>query len=175
MRRDLDGGTDPINRIAARAPDWPNEDRSSEVSPDEDRSSASVPAGETRALLHYWNDSWPLHADKCPCDVDFVDFLEEQAVADATIFHFGTGAHHHVGLRLAGNGGNNAVLGVTAAPREYEAYIRLAIERPEISRRYKVEFGDIYLTEPRLLPPGARRNRAAGRHLQEPVAVSPGG
>ena len=103
-------------------------------------------------MLHYWDDNWDLRPADCPCDVDFVDFLEEHRITDASIFHFGTGGHHFVGLRMAENGSNNAVLGVTAAPREYQAYIRLAIERPEVSRRYKVEFGDIYLTEPRLLP-----------------------
>ena len=103
-------------------------------------------------MLHYWNDNWALRPEECPCDVDFTEFLEERSIDDASIFHFGTGGHHHVGIRLAETGSRNAVLGITAAPVEYEAYVKLAIERPEVSRRYKVEFGDIYLTEERLLP-----------------------
>lgn len=44
------------------------------------------------------------------------------------------------------------MLGITAAPREHESYVRLAIARPEIARAYKVLFGDVYQLDGRLLP-----------------------
>ena len=75
-----------------------------------------------------------------------------RAFKDATIFHFGTGSHHILGLRTAENGSNNAVLGITASPGEYEAYIKLLIEKPRLGATYKAYFGDIYQLDPRLLP-----------------------
>jgi hypothetical protein len=103
-------------------------------------------------MLHEWDAAWDLDEDQCPCDVHFVEFLEAEGVRDASIFHFGTGAHHHVGIRNARNGSNNAVLGITCSRGELDAYVDLAIERPEISRSYKVIFGDIYVLDGRLLP-----------------------
>jgi SAM-dependent methyltransferase len=103
-------------------------------------------------MLNEWDAVWDLHEDQCPCDVHFVAFLEAQEIANASIFHFGTGAHHHVGIRTAQNGDGNAVLGITASRGEFDAYVKLALERPEISRSYKVLFGDIYILEERLLP-----------------------
>ena len=69
-----------------------------------------------------------------------------------TIYHFGTGTHHIVGLTQAANGSDNVVFGITASIVEYEAYIKLANERPQLSKYYLAYFGDIYLTNPRLLP-----------------------
>lgn len=104
------------------------------------------------AKMNYYTDSWPLVPDICPCDVHFTEFLEERAIKNASVFHFGTGAHHHVGIRCAENGSNNAVLGITASVGEEEAYVKLAVERPEVSRAYKCFFGDIYMLDGRLLP-----------------------
>ncbi len=103
-------------------------------------------------MLHFWDAYWDLRTKECPCDVHFTDWLEEAGVKGATIFHFGTGGHHHLGLRIAEVGSDNAVWGITAAPAEYETYIKLAIEQPEVARLYKVFFGDIYQLERRLLP-----------------------
>jgi len=103
-------------------------------------------------MLQVWNDAWELSEDQCPCDVHLVEFLEAQPVRDAAIFHFGTGAHHHVGVRCATNGSGNSVLGITASRGEYEAYMDLVTERPEVSRSYKAWFGDIYLLDRKLLP-----------------------
>lgn len=103
-------------------------------------------------MLNEWDAVWDLHEDQCPCDVQFVEFLDAQGVSNASIFHFGTGAHHHVGIRTAQNARNNAVLGITASRGEHDAYVRLVLERPDISRTYKVLFGDIYVLDARLLP-----------------------
>ncbi len=103
-------------------------------------------------MLHYWDAVWDLHEDQCPCDVHFVEFLETQGIANISIFHFGTGGHHYVGIRNAQNGSNNAVLGITCSRGEFDAYVNLSIEKPRVSRLYKVLFGDIYVLEERLLP-----------------------
>jgi hypothetical protein len=109
------------------------------------------PAGEA-AKLHFWNDSWELREADCPCDVHFVEWLDEKRITDAAIYHFGTGAHHHVGIECAKPHRRNAVLGITAAPQEYQRYIELSIARPEVLRYYNAVFGDIYLLNERLLP-----------------------
>jgi hypothetical protein len=103
-------------------------------------------------MLHFRDESWDLNAEVCPCDVQFLEFLEERGIRDAAIFHFGTGNHHLVGIRNAENGSNNAVLGITASPPEHESYVKLAIANPRISHTYKVVFGDIYQLDARLLP-----------------------
>lgn len=102
--------------------------------------------------MNYYTDRWPLMIDMCPCDVHFTDYLEARGIKNSTIFHFGSGEHHHVGMRSFENGLNNAVLGITASVEEEAAYVKLAIENPKLSKSYKCFFGDIYLLEPRLLP-----------------------
>ncbi len=102
--------------------------------------------------MNYYTDGWPLLVEMCPCDVHFTEFLEAKNIRNASIFHFGTGTHHHVGIRCAENGSNNVVLGITASTQEIEAYTKLAIEKPKLSRSYKAFFGDIYLLDARLLP-----------------------
>lgn len=103
-------------------------------------------------VLDLWKDPWPLDVRQCPCDVHLTDWLKQEQVANASLFHFGTGDHHHVGKTQAMNGSGNAVLGVTATKPEYDSYIDLVIANPEIGKRYKVLFTDIYQLEPRLLP-----------------------
>lgn len=90
--------------------------------------------------------------DICPCDVHFNDWADEQTLTDKTIYHFGTGTHHVVGLRQAENGSGNRVFGITASVEEYEAYIKLATEKPHMAKAYIAYFGDIYLSNARLLP-----------------------
>jgi hypothetical protein len=102
--------------------------------------------------LNIWDDHWDFRPEDCPCDVDFVAWLDAQAIRDAAIFHFGTGGHHHVGIECARPERENHVLAITAAPREHEAFVRLAIARPEVLRYYTALFGDIYLLNERLLP-----------------------
>jgi hypothetical protein len=103
--------------------------------------------------MNIWDVNWFLDEKQCPCDVHFLEYLEREKIVGASIFHFGTGGHHVVGIRTAENGSNNAVLGITASPQEYNDYIKLVIERPEIGRTYKAFFGDIYQLDSRLLPP----------------------
>lgn len=106
----------------------------------------------TSSGLHFWDASWDLRPAECPCDVDLVDWLDINRIVDGAIYHFGTGAHHHVGIECAKPERRNAVLGITASPQEYEAFVALAIARPEVLRHYNAVFGDIYLLNRKLLP-----------------------
>lgn len=95
---------------------------------------------------------WKLRRDDCPCDLDFLDWIAEGDLRGQAIFHFGTGEHHVVGLESARSGRDNVVIGVTASPREHDAFVKMARNDPELTKRYTVIFGDIYNTNPRLLP-----------------------
>jgi hypothetical protein len=44
------------------------------------------------------------------------------------------------------------VFGITASTVEYDAFIKLAMDRPQLMKNYLAYFGDIYLMNPRLLP-----------------------
>jgi len=103
-------------------------------------------------MLNFWDATWALDERLCACDVYFAEYLEQKSVKGASIFHFGTGSHHILALRNAQSGANNAILGITASPGEYEAYIKLLIENPRLGATYKAYFGDIYQLDPRLLP-----------------------
>jgi hypothetical protein len=102
--------------------------------------------------LNYWNATWSLDEAQCPCDVHFLEYLKQKQAHNAAIFHFGTGNHHIVGLKTAEDGANNAVLGITASPQEYDDYMELLIQNPRLGQTYKAYFGDIYQLDPRLLP-----------------------
>jgi len=104
------------------------------------------------AKLLFWDDSWDLREKECPCDVHFIEWLDREKITGSAIYHFGTGNHHHVGIECARESRRNSVLGITAAPQEYQKYIELAIARPEVLRYYNAVFGDIYLLNPKLLP-----------------------
>lgn len=103
-------------------------------------------------VLNIWDDHWDFRPEDCPCDVDFVAWLDAEKIRDSAIFHFGSGGHHHVGIECARPERENHVLAITAAPREHEAFVRLAMARPELLRFYTAVFGDIYLLNERLLP-----------------------
>jgi hypothetical protein len=100
--------------------------------------------------MNYWGEKWDLHVEMCPCDVHINEWVEAQKLSGKTIYHFGTGTHHIVGRRQAELG--NSVLAITASKEEYEAYLALVTENARIAKSYIAYFGDIYLTNPRLLP-----------------------
>ena len=102
--------------------------------------------------MNYWTDKWDLHEDVCPCDVQFNDWVEREKLTGKAIYHFGTGTHHVVGRVQATNGSGNTVFAITASIEEYEAYIKLVSENPQVARNYLAYFGDIYLTNAELLP-----------------------
>jgi hypothetical protein len=102
--------------------------------------------------MNYWTDKWDLHEDVCPCDVHFNHWVEDQKLKNKTIYHFGTGTHHVIGVKQAENGSGNVVFAITASKEEYQAYIDLVTERAQVTKSYLAYFGDIYLTNPRFLP-----------------------
>jgi hypothetical protein len=102
--------------------------------------------------LNYWDATWSLDEAQCPCDLHFVEYLAQKGASNAVIFHFVTGNHHIVGLKMAENGSNCAVLGITASPQEYDDYVELLIKNPRLGHTYKAYFGDIYQLDARLLP-----------------------
>lgn len=102
--------------------------------------------------MHFWDAYWGLRVAECPCDVHFVEWLRARGIKDSTIYHFGSGGHHYVGVECAKDGNRNVVLSVTASPQEYDDYVKLLIERPEVSKSYLCYFGDIYTVNARLLP-----------------------
>lgn len=103
--------------------------------------------------MHFWDAYWGLHVEQCPCDVHFIEWLRERGIEGATIYHFGSGGHHLVGVECAKDGRHNVVMSITAAPQEYDDYVKLLIEKPEVSKSYMCYFGDIYTVNAQLLPP----------------------
>ncbi len=106
----------------------------------------------TAAVMNTWDVYWGLRVSECPCDVHFVEWLEENGVSGKTIYHMGSGGHHYVGVRCAEPELDNRVLSITASTPEYEAFIKLAKEQPALLHHYTCYFGDIYTSHADLLP-----------------------
>ena len=102
--------------------------------------------------LHIYKDNWPFMEEVCPCDAHLMDFVADRNIRNATIYHFGTGGHHLVGLRCLEDGRNNSVFGITASPSEYDEYVKLVIANPKLAKPYLAYFGDIYMLNEKLLP-----------------------
>lgn len=102
--------------------------------------------------MNYWGEQWGLHPDICPCDVHLNEWIEANGIANKTIYHFGTGTHHIVGRRQAELGTGNVVFAITASKEEYETYLSLVMDNAPVAKTYLAYFGDIYLTNARLLP-----------------------
>jgi hypothetical protein len=103
-------------------------------------------------MLNTWDKFWGPHFEQCPCDLHFVEWLEASAIRNQSIYHFGSGGHHYVGIRCAEPHLNNAVLSITASLPEFGSWVQLAKNRPELTKTYCCYFGDIYTTNPKLLP-----------------------
>jgi len=100
--------------------------------------------------MNYWTDKWDLDENVCPCDVHFNSWVADQKLKDKTIYHFGTGTHHVVGIKQAER--KNRVFAITASKEEYESYIALVTENSGVAKNYLAYFGDIYLSNPKNLP-----------------------
>src|SRR5436190_1399979 len=100
--------------------------------------------------MNFWDAEWPLIVEVCPCDVHFNEWVAKQKLKGKTIYHFGTGTHHVVGIEQARR--NNRVFAITASKQEYEAYVKLVTENAPVAKNYLAYFGDIYLSNPALLP-----------------------
>ena len=102
--------------------------------------------------MNYWTDKWDLDVSLCPCDSHFNDWVAKNKIKNKLIYHFGTGTHHVIGVKQATNKSGNAVLAITASKEEYDAYIELSTNKAQVTKNYLAYFGDIYLTNPKLLP-----------------------
>lgn len=102
--------------------------------------------------MNYWDSKWDLNVEVCPCDVHFNDWVAKQRLRNKLIYHFGTGTHHVIGIKQAASKAGNTIFAITASKGEYDTYIELSTKQPQVARNYLAYFGDIYLTNPRLLP-----------------------
>ncbi len=102
--------------------------------------------------LNDWDGFWGLRVADCPCDVHFVEWLEDNGVTGKTIFHFGSGGHHYVGIRCAEPELHNPVLSINASTPDYDAFMKLAKAQPELLFWYSCYFADIYTTNAALMP-----------------------
>lgn len=95
---------------------------------------------------------WNLNPQTCPPDLDFIEYIENDMPEESfQIFHMGCGLHHTVGL-WAARKVNAYVRSISITPPEIEEYIRLATSYPNLNAHYLVDFGDIHLYPPVLLP-----------------------
>ena len=95
---------------------------------------------------------WKLDKDRCPCNFEFVEYLKRSRTEGKTIFHFGTGGHHIVGLENQEFTVPNEVIGITASAPEYQTYIQFVLKDRALSKYYKVLFVDIYTLAANTLP-----------------------
>jgi hypothetical protein len=102
--------------------------------------------------MNYWTDKWDLDVKVCPCDKHFNDWIASKKLKNKLIYHFGTGTHHLVGIKQAINKSGNVVFAITASKEEYDSYIELSTQRAKVTKSYLAYFGDIYLTNEKLLP-----------------------
>jgi hypothetical protein len=102
--------------------------------------------------MNYWDAKWDLQVDVCPCDVQFNEWVAKKKLRNKLIYHFGTGTHHVIGIKQAQNGSGNVVFAITASKEEYDSYIELVAKNAKVSKSYLAYFGDVYLSNPRLLP-----------------------
>lgn len=89
-------------------------------------------------------DGWPYQPDKCPCDDQFIEYLN-RLQGHNIVFHMGTGLHHKVGLYCASR--SMACLGMTASIDEVFAYYEQAW-----CPTYQIIFGNIYKLDVRTIP-----------------------
>lgn len=99
------------------------------------------------------NSAWTLDPKSCPCDIQFTEYLKESKIENKSIFHFGTGTHHIIGLENEKLNQPNEIIGITASVPEHQAYIRLILKNRELAKYYKVLFADIYTLTANTLPP----------------------
>ena len=96
--------------------------------------------------------SWSLIAELCPCDLEFVEYLKLLQAEKKTIFHFGTGSHHIVGLENQKFTHPNQVIGITACAPEHQTYIDLTLKDRDLAKNYTVICKDIYTLNDQILP-----------------------
>jgi SAM-dependent methyltransferase len=110
-----------------------------------------LPTGIGMALYQA-RSSWTLQPESCPCDIQFVEYLKQHHIQGKSIFHFGTGEHHFVGLQNQIFDRPNEIFGITASAPEHQSYVQLVLKNTELPKFYKVLFADIYTLSANTLP-----------------------
>jgi len=96
--------------------------------------------------------SWSLIAELCPCDLEFAEYLKLSQVEGKTVFHFGTGSHHIVGIENQKLSHPNQVIGITACNPEHQTYVDLTLKHRDLAKNYTVLCKDIYTLNSQILP-----------------------
>ena len=102
--------------------------------------------------MNYWGEQWELHPDVCPCDVHFNEWVEANGITNKVIYHFGTGTHHVVGRRQAELERATRCSPSRRRRRNTTPMCRWSSRMRGWPNPTSVYFGDIYLTNARLLP-----------------------
>jgi SAM-dependent methyltransferase len=113
---------------------------------------APVSPLEAGLVAYRQTSAWDLDLKSCPCDLQLVEYLRDRQIEDQSIFHFGTGIHHIVGLENQKLTAPNEIIGITASHPEHESYVKLVLQNRGFERYYKVLFCDIYALSDRSLP-----------------------
>lgn len=100
------------------------------------------------------HEPWAFQPDRCPCDVEFVEwFLQRHAGEGLQVFHMGPGDHHYVGTNIIADNRGDVVTALTLSTGEVMSYLRLVRKwSPALAARYQVIFGDLYQLDRRQLP-----------------------
>ncbi len=96
--------------------------------------------------------SWDLLPETCPCDIQFCEYVQQAGLRGKSIFHFGTGSHHVIGLENQKSDRPNEIMGITASLPEHQTYVQLVIKNAALAKYYKVLFADIYTLTANSLP-----------------------
>jgi hypothetical protein len=96
--------------------------------------------------------SWGLLPDTCPCDIQFCEYLQQADIRGKSIFHFGTGSHHLIGLENQKFDRPNEIMGITASLPEHQTYVQAVMKDAALAKYYKVLFADIYTLTASHLP-----------------------
>lgn len=89
-------------------------------------------------------EGWPYQPEKCPCDDQFIEFLE-RLPSQNLVLHMGTGLHHRVGIYCSSR--NIPCLGLTASTSEVLKYYEEAWHPC-----YQIIYGDLYHLDMRTIP-----------------------
>jgi SAM-dependent methyltransferase len=114
--------------------------------------SAPVTPADAGVAWYRQRSAWKLDRQSCPCDCQFVEYLQQAPIQNQHIFHFGTGSHHLVGRENQQLAHPNQIMAITASYPEHTAYVKLVLQERGMDKHYKVLFGDIYTLDARNLP-----------------------
>jgi tetratricopeptide (TPR) repeat protein len=137
----------PAQNLTALTPEVPSADQEALF----DLTAWAPDSGE--GGMAYYGKTYD-NAGDCPADREVATYLDlfEPQDGGLTVFHFGTGAHHHIGVTNHQREHPNRIIGITASPGEYGKYMQLCIREGSLGSDYLVYFGDIYNLRPEFLP-----------------------